>query len=571
MIYRRYIKYILEYKLNLFLGLLLSLLAAAVTISPIFIIQYIVKSAFEEKNYRNLIVSVSIGLAAIILIFLFTYLSRFLMEFLSKRVIYKIRGKLFNKLMFLPVSFYKNERPGNIISVATNDISELQYFTATSILNLIKEPIVVILAVTKMFLLNYKLTLAIFLLSPVFILIIQLLSNKVRKIEKVIREKLANLTSFLHQAIYGIDIIKVFTMEKSEINKFSQENENYLKQSKKLLQYINLARPLVDFIGGLGVLFLLGFGGYLVIKGDIKTSELTALVVALTTLSLPIKNISETFVHIKKTSASLIRIFDLMDQKTEQIKLDKAEIVKEIKGNVKFENVTFNYGDTQVLKNINIDIKAGSVVAIMGYSGAGKSTLVSLLPALMLPTKGKVLIDGYDTSNVELTHLRQHISMVTQESIVFSGTLLENILCAKPGADMQEVIKACEISNCMEFIEKLPDGFNTFVGNRGVKLSGGQAQRLTLARAIIKKPAILILDEATSSLDSEAEKLIQDALGKIIKNQTTFIISHRLSTISNADRIFVLDNADIVQQGTHDELVKQDGIYKKLYNLQFEM
>ncbi len=571
MIYKRYIRYLLKYKLNLFLGLFLSLIAAGVTISPIFIIQYVVKSAFEEKNYQNLMISISLGLLAIVLIFLFTYLSRFLMEFLSKRVIYKIRGELFNKLMYLPVKFYKDERPGNIISIATNDISELQYFTATSILNLIKEPIVIMLALAKMFFLNFTLTLAILLLAPVFVLIIQSLSKKVRKIETRIRKKLANLTSFLHQAIYGINIIKVFTMEKSETHKFAKENENYLKESKRIMQYINLARPLVDFIGGLGVLFLLGFGGYLVIKGKITTSELTALVVALTTLSLPIKNLSETMIHIRKTYASLKRIFGLMDTPPEQKHKHGLIKAKKIEGNVRFENVEFKYDENTVLKDISFNVPAGSVVAIMGYSGVGKTTLVNLISGLIMPTQGKVIIDGYDIQKTELTSLRKNISMVTQESIVFSGTILENIICAKPDASMEEIVKACEISNCMEFIEKLPDKFETYVGDRGVKLSGGQAQRLTLARAIIKKPAILILDEATSSLDSEAEKLIQEALGKIIKNQTTFIISHRLSTVFNADIIYVIDKAGIAQKGAHEELVNQGGIYKKLYDLQFDM
>jgi subfamily B ATP-binding cassette protein MsbA len=422
-----------------------------------------------------------------------------------------------------------------------------------------------------MFDLSFLLTGLILLISPIFVLIIHYLSRKVKTIETRIREKLSNLTSYLNQALFGIEIVKVFAMENNEIEKFTEENKKYLKEDKKNIQYINLTKPLVDFVGGLGVLFLLGFGGYLVINNKISSSQLTALIVALMTMSLPIKNFSETLIHIRKTSVSLERIFALIDEKREENANEGILISQRLKGGVSFKDVSFSYGDEPVLENIDITIEPGQVAAFVGYSGAGKTTLVNLIPRLFTPTLGKIFIDDYDITGLSLNSLRKQISVVTQQNIVFAGTVKENILYGNPDASMEDIIRASDISYCTEFIDRMPNGYDTYIGDRGVKLSGGQCQRLTLARAIVRNPAILILDEATSSLDSESEKLIQNALLKIIKNQTTFIISHRLSTVFNADIIFVMDKGRIVDKGTHSELLAQTGIYNKLYELQFNL
>jgi subfamily B ATP-binding cassette protein MsbA len=570
-VYKKYASYLFKHKVSLFSGIFLSLLSAAFAITPIYIIEYVVKSAFEEKNVSMLFKAIILGLASIMGIFLLTFLSRFTMEFLSKKIIYQMRGKIFKSLMYLPLRFYKNTKTGNIISTSTNDIYELQYFTATGIMNLIKEPVVIVLALYKMLSLNFMLSLFIFALAPVFVLIIHFLSKKVKAIETRIRAKLANLTSMLQEAIYGVEVVKVFAMEKTEIDKFNNENRGYLNEDKKLMKYINLARPMVDFIGGLGVLFLLSYGGYKVIKGEITTSELTALIVALTTISLPVKNLSETFIQIKKASASLLRIFSLMEEEPEEYAGNAIPSKERLSGDIVFDKVSFSYDDANVLDEVSFEIKKGQVAAFVGYSGAGKTTLVNLVPKLIKPSSGNLLIDGEDVNSINLTYLRRNISVVTQENIIFNATVAENISYAKPDATKEEILHAAKVSNCLEFIEKMPEGFNTHVGDRGLKLSGGQCQRITLARAVLRNPSILILDEATSSLDSESEKLIQQALAKIIRNQTTLIISHRLSTIFNADIIYVLDKGKIVQKGTHDELLKKGGIYKKLYDLQFEI
>jgi len=571
MIYRRYFRYVFLYKWRLVTGVILSLISALVTLSPIFIIQYIVKSAFEEKNMNNLFIAIGFGLIAIILIFFFTYLSHFMMEYLSKKIIYKVRGELFSHLMYLPLKFYKDSSAGNTLSIMTNDIGELQNFTANCILNLIKEPVIIIIAVIKMFDLNFELTALIFILAPFFIIVIHYLAKKVKRLEMSIREKLSKLTSIIHQSLYGIVVVKVFAMEKQETDNFESENKSHLESNKRMTQYINLARPLIDFIGGLGILFLLGVGGYNVIQGSMTTSQLTALIVALTTISIPIKNLSDSFINIKKTYASLKRIFEILDV-TKENEVEHNKINPEtINGKVRFENVSFSYGNENVLSNINIEVEAGKTVAIVGHSGSGKTTLISLLPQLFQVTSGKIYIDGIDIKELNLNTLRRKISIVTQENIIFNATVKENISYGNPDATIEEIIETSRISNALEFIEKLPDGFNTLVGDRGTRLSGGQCQRISLARAILKKPAILILDEATSSLDSESEKLIQKALEKIIKNQTTFIISHRLSTIFHADIIYVLDKGEIIQTGTHEELLSQSGIYKKLYDFQFNI
>jgi len=425
-----------------------------------------------------------------------------------------------------------------------------------------------------MLFLNLYLTLIIIGLAPILAGIVYLSGEQIKKIEKKIRAKLADINAIIHETFLNMPVIKVFVNEEKEKKKFIFQNTNYLKRERKFYAIKVANAPLAEFIGFLGILFILGIGGYQILNSGTEYSfnSLMGFLIALMRMSAPIQNLTKVIILIKQTNVSSARVFNLMDEQQEDFYNISKKSLPKIKGKVDFKNVEFSYDNvTKVIKDVSLYAEPGECVALVGQSGSGKTTLVSLITGLFRPTNGKVLIDDIDIWEYDIRTVRKQIAFVTQETFLFHGNILENIVYGCPNATKSQIIEAAKIAHAHDFIGELPLGYYTDIGERGVKLSGGQKQRIALARAIIQKPGILILDEATSALDNESEFLIQEALNEIRGKLTIFIIAHRLSTIVNSDYIYVIEDGKVVEEGKHNKLIEHAGIYKRYYDLQFRI
>ncbi len=497
--------------------------------------------------------------------------AEFFMVYLGRKIIYQIRNHLFTNMVYYPMTYFNKQRIGNITSIINNDVVVLENFYQTGVLSAIRDPLKIIGFMTYMFYLSPMLTLIVVILAPVLAGLIYLIGENIKKVEKKIREKLADINAILHEVLLNIPLIKLYANEKRESKKFLSENARYIRHERNFYMIRSTASPLAEFFGYIGSLIVLGIGGYQILWGEtfFTFSDLLGFAGSLFFISGPLQNLSKSVILIKQSGVSARRIFNLMDEKKETFVDKQKPPMGPIQASVQFNQVWFSYEpDTWIFKDLNLEIPAGQSVALVGMSGGGKSTLVSLIPGLYQPQRGSIKIDGKDIWNHDIFSLRQQISFVTQDNYLFHGTLRENITYGRPNATEKEIMEAIRISCAHDFIVALPDKLDTFIGERGVKLSGGQQQRIALARAIIRKPGLLILDEATSSLDNESERQIQRAMTRIMQYQTTLIIAHRLSTIVNVDRILVLDQGMIVEDGDHESLLKQKGAYYKLYTLQ---
>jgi subfamily B ATP-binding cassette protein MsbA len=397
------------------------------------------------------------------------------------------------------------------------------------------------------------------------------IGTRLRKITTETQVKTASLTSLLLETISGIQVVKAFTMEKAESDKFQRENQRFYRLSMKSVKRMNAIRPITELSSLAAVAVVLWFGGREVIHGGLSPGAFIAFMAALLSLIKPIKKLSRIHVVNQQALSATDRIFEILDEKPRVLEARQTCVLQPFKDNVSFENIYFSYdGTNPVLEDISLIGRRGQIIAIVGPSGAGKSTLVSLIPRFYDPVKGRVLIDGQDIKYVTIKSLRQQIGLVAQETVLFNDTVLENIRYGKQDASMDEIIEASKAANAHDFITGLPKDYDTVIGDRGHNISGGERQRLSIARALLKNPPILILDEATSQLDTESETLVQAALDKLMKNRTVFVIAHRLSTVRQADKIVVLENGMIEGVGTHDQLIESDGLYKKLYDMQFK-
>jgi len=388
-----------------------------------------------------------------------------------------------------------------------------------------------------------------------------------KKITLKIQSKIADVTATLQEVISGIHIVKVFAMEPYEQKKFNDVNKRYFNSFLKGVKITAASTPLVHLFSTGGMIAVVWFGAYQVLMETLSVEDLIAFALYLAAMSAPIKRLTHVNLVVQQAIAASQRIFEVIDTQIKTAEQPQAKELPPVAGKVEFENVSFSYDDELVLDGINLEVNPGEVLAIVGPSGNGKTTIINLIPRLYDANSGRVLVDGYDVKSVKIQSLRQQIGVVPQEIILFSGSVKENIAYGKIDASFDEVVEAAKAANAHEFIINLPDGYDTQIGEHGVKLSGGQRQRIAIARAIIRKPKILILDEATSALDSESEMLIQASLSEIMKHQTTIVIAHRLSTVINANKIAVLDKGKIVELGTHHELLKQGGLYSKLYDV----
>lgn len=535
----------------------------------------------QFKNYINhtiitvgkigaLKIVCAVILGSVLLSNFFRYLSQRFMEDLRVHTLLNLRKTVFSNVMDLHLGFFNNERKGDIISKVSSDVQVVQ-FTVTNTLQVVfKEPVQLIFYVFVLFSISVKLTLFSLLVIPISGFIISKIVKRLKQQATAAHESFAKMIGFLDESLSGIKIIKAFNSTDRIKSKFDAENRYYSNLNRKMARRQQLASPVSQALGIMVVVMIVLYGGGLVISGskEFTASDFIMYIAIFSQVMQPVKAISDSFSGIHSGIAAGERVLELIDTKPEMVNTPNAVVLKEFSDSLRFENVSFSYGDKEVLKNINLTVPKGKTIALVGPSGGGKSTLMDLIPRFHDPKNGHIKIDGIDYKDVAIESLRHNMGTVNQESFLFNDTIFNNIAFAKPEATEEEVVAAAKIANAHDFIIQAEQGYQTFVGDRGNRLSGGQRQRICIARAVLANPPIMLLDEATSALDTESEKLVQDALNKLMQNRTSIVIAHRLSTIQHADTIVVIEKGEIAETGSHAELMTKNGLYRRLIDMQ---
>ncbi|MCX2573426.1 ABC transporter ATP-binding protein [Pedobacter sandarakinus] len=506
----------------------------------------------------------------VVLANLFRYLSQRYMEDLRVHTLLNLRRTVFNNVMNLHIGYFNNERKGDIISKVASDVQVVQ-FTVTNTLQVVfKEPVQLLFYIGVLISISLKLTLFSLLVIPVSGFIISKIVKRLKQQAKESHESFAKMIGFLDESLSGIKIVKAFNSTQRVKQKFDDENKFYSFLNRKMVRRQQLASPVSQTLGVLVVVFIVLYGGTMILtgQGDLTPSKFLVYIATFSQVMQPVKALTDSFSGIHSGIAAGERVLDLIDTKPELVDRPDAKAVPDFKSELTLENISFYYGDKQILNNINIDIEKGKTVALVGPSGGGKSTLMDLIPRFHDPKSGSIKIDGLDYRDVKIEDLRSQMGTVNQESFLFNDTIFNNIAFAKPDATEEEVVAAAKIANAHEFILNTENGYQSSVGDRGNKLSGGQRQRVCIARAVLANPPIMLLDEATSALDTESEKLVQEALNNLMKNRTSIVIAHRLSTIQHADKIVVIDKGEVVESGSHSELMASNGLYRRLIDMQ---
>jgi subfamily B ATP-binding cassette protein MsbA len=518
----------------------------------------------------------ALGIICVILIIsillknLFLYLSLFVLAPIRNRIINDMRADMFGKILQLPVGFFSDQRKGDIMSKLTNDLQDVEFSTISFLETFLREPVVIILYLWAMIRLSPELSLFLLIFLPVAGLIIGRIGRSLKRVSTKVQEKLGDILSTIEETLGGIRVVKAFNAEGAQQEKFERENERLYQIKNKANRRRDLASPVSETLGVLAVCCVLFYGGRLVLNKDfsLNATDFLTYIAIFTQIINPLKSFSSASYNIQRGAASIERIQALI-QTEETIKESPNPIpLQAFNTAIEFRDAGFAYQDVPVLKQINLRIPKGSTVALVGSSGAGKSTLADLIPRFHDLSSGELLLDGHNIQDYPIRDLRNLMGIVTQEPILFNDTIAANIALGKPDATLEQIEQAARIANAHDFIMRKENGYQTNVGERGSKLSGGEKQRLTIARAVLKNPPILILDEATSSLDTESERLVQDAINNLMKDRTSVVIAHRLSTVRHADEIIVLQKGQIMERGKHEELIAREGIYKRLVEMQ---
>jgi len=547
---------------------LMSLVVSGINGGIAWLVKPALDGIFLDKDKRLLAI---LPIAVLLLYFFkgsFPFIQSYLMRSVGAKIVRDIRNRLFGQLIYLPVGHYKKESTGAILSRITNDVGTLQNLLGQSIKDLFVESATVIVLIAVAFYRRWDLALMAVTVLPAAVYGSGKLGSRLKKISKRIQEKISIITEYLTESFGGIKMIKVFCREDDTITKFKKKNQEFYREIMRSSRLIEFTALFLEVVGGLGIAFVLWYGGRLVIKGAITPGEFFSFLAAIFMVYTPARRLGVVNNSIQQARASLDRIFELESREKER---DGDVSISPIRESIEFRDVSFTYPGVRhdVLNDINLSIQKGEIIALVGKSGVGKTTFVDLLPRFHDPSKGAIFIDGIDISKATLKSLRDQIGVVSQDVILFNDTVKNNIAFGRPDAKDDDIISAAKAAYAHEFVSKLPQGYETVIGERGIRLSGGQRQRLSIARAILKNPPVLILDEATSSLDTESEIMVQKALENLMGNRTTIVIAHRLSTIRRATRIIVFDKGRIVESGTHEKLIGAGGIYKRLYELQF--
>ncbi|MBS9523272.1 ABC transporter ATP-binding protein [Litoribacter alkaliphilus] len=538
---------------------------------PVGYLNYYAHLANEQFGpYGALKVVCAVIVISVLFSNIFRYLSQRVMENLRIHTLLNLRRRVFDNIMDMHVGYFSNQRKGDIISKIASDVQVVQFSVTGTLQVIFKEPLQLLAYIFMLFAISFKLTIFSLLIIPISGFVIARIVKRLKKQASEAQHMYGVMISYLDEALSGIKIIKAFNATESIKDKFNWENEKYSNLSRKMVKRQQLASPVSEFMGVTMVAIIVLYGGSLIIdnRSELSPSEFIAYIAIFSQVMRPAKAITDSFSTVHSGIAAGERVLALIDEKPEIKDAKNAKVLKEFQDELSLENVDFAYPGRNVLNNINLKIPKGKTVALVGPSGGGKSTLMDLIPRFIEPQGGKILIDGHDITQLTMDSLRSQIGVVNQESILFNDSIRNNIAFGKPDASQEEIEAAARIANAHDFILETEKGYDTNIGDRGMKLSGGQKQRISIARAVLKNPPIMLLDEATSALDTESEKLVQDALNKLMRNRTSLVIAHRLSTIQNADLIVVLEDGRITEQGSHQELITHDGVYKKLVEMQ---
>ena len=569
-IYLRLLGYSRPYLWRIVLSLIFSLVVAGSDLAYINLIEPLVDKiiAAGNRDLAYLVPIVIIGLA------ISKGIGRFYQEYYIKTagqlVVQDLRNGLFSQSMHLSMGFHVNEAPGRLTSVVLNDVGVLQSSAADVLVDGVRESVTLVGLVALAFYKDWRLASVAFTVLPICVIPATQLGRRIRNNTKKSLKSMGFLTGTLQEAFSGIKVIKAFGREETQIKKFKVENKQFYRFLRKAIKYNSLTSPAVEILAALGGGGVVWYGVHRVLSGDMTQGQLFSIVAAIMMMFTPVKRLTRVSNIMQKSVGAAEGVFSLLDEPRDVVDKVDAIAMPRTRGEVVFDNVTFSYGDEPVLTGFSLHANPGEVIALVGPSGAGKSTAAGLMARFYDPQQGSITIDGYDLCEVSLDSLKKNLAFVDQETFLFSGSIRDNIRYGKLDADDQAIAEAARQAYADEFINKLPGGYDTTIGDRGIRLSGGQRQRLCVARALLKDAPILILDEATSALDTESEAMVQKALVNLMKNRTTLVIAHRLSTIMHADRIIVLDQGRVVETGTHQELLAQNGFYRNLYDMQFK-